>query len=201
MPQAGLPLLAAVWFCAVAPVVLVDGIFVLTRSVDATVAHPLSDVFPFNYWTLYSKYDLRYAPNDDAFVVAQSWLNVVEVVLGLLAVMLSLCRAKNAAVKLGLLVATMTMYKTVLYFAMDIAEGSKFTKHNTLFDLLSMVVIPSSWWIIIPAIIIKKCFNILALTNGQERKGRANKSNEERQKNAVVAPPTNQPPQQTKKKK
>ncbi|KPA80928.1 hypothetical protein ABB37_04328 [Leptomonas pyrrhocoris] len=193
MPQAGLPLLAAVWFSAVAPVVLIDGIFVLTRSLHAKVPHPLSEVFPFKYWLIYARYDRRYGPNDDAFVIAQSWLNLVEVVLGLLAVLLSLRRASNAAVKLGILVATMTMYKTVLYFMLDVAEEGRYTKHNTLIDQLTMVVIPSSFWIIVPAVIIKQCFGVLALTSVPEPKGKPTQQSGGKQKSASPPRAASQP--------
>ncbi|KAL7697048.1 hypothetical protein N2W54_001268 [Lotmaria passim] len=191
MPQAGLPLLAAVWFSAVAPVVLVDGIFVLTRSLDASVPHPLSQVFPFKYWLIYAEYDRRYGPNDDAFVVAQSWLNLVEVALGLLAVLLSFCRANNAAVKLALLVATMTLFKTVLYYVLDIVEDGKYTKHNTFFEQLTMVIIPSSFWIIIPAVIIKKCFAVLTLVNVPEHRRKTHHNGGEGKQKSAAAPPSN----------
>jgi hypothetical protein len=197
MPQAGLPLLAAVWFSAVAPVVVVDGLFVLTRSLDPAVPHPLRDVLPFNYWMMYAQYDHRYGPNDDAFVIAQSWLNLVEVGLGLLVVLLSLCHAKNAAVKLAILVAMMTLYKTVLYFALDIAEEGKYTKHNNFFEQLTMVVIPSSFWIIVPAIIIKKCLRVLALTNVPEHRGKSNSKNQDEGKPVNAAAPASSSNQQS----
>lgn len=181
MPQAGLPLLAAVWFSVVAPVVVVDGVFVLTRSLDVNIPHPLSEVVPFKYWLIYAQYDRRYAPNNDAFVVAQSWLNLVEVALGLVAVMLGLLRANNAAVKLAILVATMTLFKTVLYYVLDIVEEGLYTKHNTFAEQFAMVIVPSSFWIIVPAVIIKQCFRILTLVHVPEKKGKAKAAQQQQQ--------------------
>jgi len=84
-----LPTLAKCWFLVVAPIVAIDATFVLYRASNANEPHPLGETIPFKYWTTYAVYDRRYAPNDDAFVVAQSWMNGIEVLLGLVAVLLS----------------------------------------------------------------------------------------------------------------
>lgn len=161
MQQATLPLLATVWFVVLAPIVVIDGIFVLTRATSPGGAHPLGDTVPFSYWAIYAKYDRRYAPNDDAFVVAQSWLNIVEVVMGLLTALLGLCKVNNLAIKLAIVVNMMTLYKTVMYYLIDIAENGKYTHHNTFQEQLLMVILPSSFWIIIPCIILRQCFRAL----------------------------------------
>ncbi|RNF08217.1 cholestenol Delta-isomerase [Trypanosoma conorhini] len=152
-----LPLLAKLWFLLTAPVVLIDGVFVLTRSSSPSVPHPLADTPPFNWWVLYATYDRRYAPNDDAFVVVQSWMNMLEVALGILALVLSHRGSVVEGLQLALVVSVMTLYKTVLYLAMEVVEGGKYTKHNSTFDTLMMTVLPSSFWIIVPAMLIVQC--------------------------------------------
>lgn len=161
MAPAKLPILAAIWFASVTPIVLVDGIFVLKRqpATAADLTHPLSQTFPFNYWLIYEKYDRRYAPNDDAFVVAQSYLNMVEVFLGLMTLVLAFAGNHSCAIKLAFSVALMTFYKTVLYLLMDIVEGGAYTHHNTQKEQLLFVLLPSSFWLLIPGIIMKLCWS------------------------------------------
>ncbi|EPY38735.1 hypothetical protein AGDE_05194 [Angomonas deanei] len=154
MPPAQLPLIAKIWFALVTPIVLIDGLFVLNRQpVGSNAPHPLANTVPFNFWLIYEKYDRRYAPNDDAFVVAQSYLNLMEIALGLVAIALSFLKKDDLAIKLAALVCCMTFYKTVLYFVMDIVEGGKYTKHNSMKDQIQFVIIPSSFWLIVPAYI------------------------------------------------
>ncbi|KAH9593077.1 Emopamil-binding protein [Trypanosoma melophagium] len=155
MPR--LPLLAQLWFIVTAPVVIIDAIFVLSRSKLENEPHPLAETSPFNYWVLYATYDKRYAPNDDAFVVVQSWLNLLEVSLGLFAVFLSWRGDACSSIQLAFAVSVMTLYKTVMYLVIDIIEGGKYTQHNTPMDTITMVVLPSLVWVVMPAIVIKLC--------------------------------------------
>ena len=161
----GLSKLAYFWFILATFTVLIDLTYVLTRpKAPATSAeHPLASTFPFSGWTLYTQFDKRYAPNDDAFVVVQSWCNAGECVLQLLAVMASLASAYAFAHKVTVVVCVMVTYKTIMYALMEFADGSKFTQHNTTKDLLTMVVIPSSFWIIVPLILLKRSINALSL--------------------------------------
>ncbi|CBZ28207.1 conserved hypothetical protein [Leishmania mexicana MHOM/GT/2001/U1103] len=165
MPQATLPLLAKIWFLAVTPVVVLDSIFVLTRAKSVNLPHPLAEVFPFKYWVLYAQYDRRYAANNDPFVVVQSWLNLVEVAMGLFVTLFAVCNAQNLAIKLSIVVCLMTLYKTVLYCLMEIAEGGKHTRHNTFQEKLTMLIAPLSLWVIVPSLILLQCFRALAVAN------------------------------------
>lgn len=159
MAKVTVPKLALLWYALVTPVVIIDAIFVLQRSKSGP--HPLAEVVPFNFWVLYAEYDKRYSPNDDAFVVVQSYLNLVEVTLGVLVLLLALFRSRLPAVKLSLVVSAMTIYKTVMYFAMDVVEGGKYTAHNSIPNQLMMVMVPSSFWVVIPSIIFAKCWSQL----------------------------------------
>lgn len=168
MAVASLSKLALVWFTLVTPIVLIDGIFVLTRAPASASdhTHPLADTIPFKYWTIYAQYDRRYSSNDDAFVVAQSYLNLAEVALGMVAVVLEVAlKAHGAALKLAIVVCMMTLYKTIIYYVMDVVEGGTYTKHNSPREQFLMVTLPSSFWVIVPAFIMKQCFDSLVATN------------------------------------
>ncbi|KAG5501461.1 hypothetical protein JKF63_03290 [Porcisia hertigi] len=165
MPQATLSLLAKVWFLAVTPICVVDSIFVFTRAKSVHQPHPLAEMVPFKYWTIYAQYDRRYAANDDVFVVVQSLLNLLEVTMGLFVVLLAFCNARNLSIKLAMIVSVMTLYKTLCYVLVDFAEGGKYTRHNTLFELSALVIAPLSVWIIVPAIIICQCSRALSVAN------------------------------------
>nr|CCC94763.1 unnamed protein product [Trypanosoma congolense IL3000] len=156
------PAVAAWWFLLTAPVVVLDAFFVLTRSDSRGMEHPFGKVWVLRPWTLYAKYDMRYAPNDDAFVVAQSWVNLLEVALGLAAVVLSAGRRTECALKVAVCVSVMTLGKTVLYFVMDVVEKGKYTNHVRWLDKVFMVIMPSLLWIAVPALIAFKCLQCLA---------------------------------------
>jgi hypothetical protein len=154
MSKFGLSGLTITWFLLTSIIVSIDLVYVLTRPNDASTRHPLASNYVFAQWEYYSTFDKRYAVNDDPFVVVQSLCNAVEVVLQLTAVLLHAAGKYTTANTLALVVAVMTLYKTIMYGMMEHFEGGKYTKHNSTADLIQMVVIPSSFWIIIPGMIV-----------------------------------------------
>lgn len=166
MAPAQISKFALFWFLLVIPLAIIDGVFVLTRASPTAEdpTHPLAKTIPFKYWTIYANHDRRYQPNNDVFVVVQSYLGLVEVALGILVVLLEVA-AKNhvAALKLAICVSMMTLYKTVIFYAMDYANGCEYTKHNTAMNKFLVVTLPSCFWIIIPAFLIWQCFEGLKL--------------------------------------
>lgn len=150
----GLSGLAITWFLLTSIIVSIDLVYVLTRPNDASKRHPLSSNYVFAQWEYYSTFDKRYAVNDDAFVVVQSLCNAVEIVFQLFAVLLHAAGKYTTANTLALVVSVMTLYKTVMYGMMEHFEGGKYTNHNSTADLIQMVVIPSSFWILIPGVIV-----------------------------------------------
>jgi hypothetical protein len=146
-----LPTLVVLWFVVNAIVVACDMLYVILRP----ATHPggkYGDMIPFKYWHLYTLYDKRYGTDDDAWCLVQSYLNGAEVFLQFVAIVYSI-GGNRKGLMWGLIVSIMTLYKTVIYFAMEAAENFKYTKHNSLQDGLLMVVLPSSFWITIPAIV------------------------------------------------
>ena len=47
------------------------------------------------------------------------------------------------------------MYKTVIYFLMEIASGFEYTKHNENVGIIVLVALLSFPWILIPALLAK----------------------------------------------
>ncbi|EAN79146.1 Emopamil binding protein, putative [Trypanosoma equiperdum] len=162
MEKPRLPTVATAWLLLTAPVVLLDAVFVLNRPKTPDTPHPLGELVLFQPWTVYATYDRRYAPNEDAFVVAQSWMNLLEVTLGLLALLLSFSGYWKSAIKLAAVVSVMTFSKTLLYFVMDFVEGGEYTRHIGYLDKLLMVLLPSSVWIIAPFFTAIRCLQSLS---------------------------------------
>jgi hypothetical protein len=116
-----LPRWIVVWLCITAAIQTYDALFVILGPVPH-VGGPLAGLWPGHL--LYARFDQRYA-NFDAFGTAQSWANLVEVVVALIAVRL---RARFSGVILTLILCVATFWKTVLYFAVEISGGLEMTR-------------------------------------------------------------------------
>lgn len=162
----GLSTFAVIWLVVSGLICIIDATFVLLRP--ATLPGGSLDVYPYKFWAVYIEHDKRYAALEDAFVSLQSVLNLVELALQFVIVFLNARGRHAAAHKLCILVSVATLYKTVIYFGMEIFDGFPFTKHNSQFDLVTMVIIPSSFWIIIPAWVAYESLSKLGLKGKQE---------------------------------
>ena len=102
---------------------------------------------------MYAKYDSLYKVNDDPFVVIQSWLNIVEACLGLLAVLISISGKRTFGALSVVVIQTMTLWKTVIFLMYDHhwthPDVAKFTTESLL-----CYTIPSSIWILMPLLTI-----------------------------------------------
>jgi hypothetical protein len=88
----------------------------------------------------------------------KTFLFYKKVTIGFIAVLFHFGDSKKAWYY-GLVSCTMTVSKTVLYFMMDKVAGNVFTGHNNWNDFLLMYVLPSSFWIVLPSIVIYMIFN------------------------------------------
>jgi hypothetical protein len=157
------------WFLIGGLICTFDGLFVLLRprslpGGDLATSGPLAPIF--QGWHKYIEVDKRYADMDDAFVVLQSYLNMFEIAVGFIAVALSLSGARAMAHRVAIVISAITMEKTILYLALDYAEGLKYTKHNDTFTLVTMWLIPSCLWILFPLMVIVSSFSRLG-TKGE----------------------------------
>lgn len=147
-------------------IVFFDAFFVINRP------HTLANgkyYWLFKPYENYYKFDSLYAMNDDTFVVIQSWLNVCEGVISMIAVVLCLssCKIKRAIGSIiCLIVSVMVFWKTVIFLWYDNNFLSEDAKNYTPESIL-YYYFPSSLWIIFPLlsiILISKRF-VQAVTN------------------------------------
>lgn len=87
----------------------------------------------------------------DTFIYAQTWANVVEIVLSLATITLILQRSKGA-VLCAFTVSTMTFWKTVIYMIQyfDFCAGGHLVKHHTWSQYIGLFLIPNGIWIVVP---------------------------------------------------
>ncbi|HWL60269.1 MAG TPA: hypothetical protein VNQ48_05210 [Microbacteriaceae bacterium] len=148
-----LPRWVLVWFIVTAIIQTYDACYVLLGPLSHT-GGPLSWLWAGH--VLYGNYDATYGgTHSDAWGEAQSWLNLIEVVV-LLVILAN--RRKPVAVVLGLIVSTATFWKTVAYFAIEICSGLAKTQHSLeqgdLAGFLFIGVLPNLFWIVIPLLVV-----------------------------------------------
>jgi uroporphyrin-III C-methyltransferase len=128
-----------------------DALFVLTKPLS-DAGQPLGFLWPGHH--LYASYDNRYA-GFDAFGSAQSWGNLVEV---LLIAWVLRHRHSTAGVMGALVVSIATFWKTVLYFLVEICGRLGFTRHaldaGDWKGFLGIAVAPNTVWLLMPALVI-----------------------------------------------
>ena len=138
-----------IWLVLSSLIVIFDASYVLLRPASMRGGH----LFPyFSPYELYIQFDTLYGNLTDSFVVIQSWLNLVEVSLILLAVALSLssCIIKKLVSALIVLTASaFVFWKTVIYILYSHDFTTDAVKNFTL-EAVFVFVIPSSLWIIFP---------------------------------------------------
>ena len=98
---------------------------------------------------LYITVDKLYGNMEDGFVVAQSWMNLVEVLLGFYAVAV---RTSNAGVVIAFATSVMTFWKTVAYMSTDALAGFPSTSHNDWTTFATLYFLPSFVWLLLPGI-------------------------------------------------
>ncbi len=147
----GLPRWVFVWFIITTCIQTYDACYELLGPLSH-VGGPLSWLWAGH--VLYGTYDATYGGTQtDAWGEAQSWLNLLEVIVLITA--LSIRRSRpGTAVILGLVVSTATFWKTVAYFAIEICSGLEKTHaaldRGDLAGFLFVGVLPNLFWIAIP---------------------------------------------------
>jgi hypothetical protein len=150
--QCFMPRWATAWAIVGSLVCLWDATYVLTRPRSMAKGDLFHVFFPYaKYITL----DPLYGNLQNAFVIAQSWMNYVEVVLSLLSVILyHLAGRRNLGCLLLLVVSVMTWSKTVLYFIHDYFERPLHPQDLPIeiatWEYLCLFIIPSAVWVICP---------------------------------------------------
>lgn len=142
-----LPRWIVIWLCITAVIQTYDALFVILGPLSH-IGGPLAGLWPGHL--LYARFDHRYA-NFDAFGTAQSWANLAEVVVALIAVAL---RARFSGVILALILCVATFWKTVLYFAVEVSGGLEMTRdaleRGDFAGFFFIAVFPNLFWLAIP---------------------------------------------------
>ncbi|KAK1235796.1 hypothetical protein PQX77_000969 [Marasmius sp. AFHP31] len=144
----------SLWFLITIPVIFWDVgfCFMRPRSFEGGDMHW--------YWTPYSIYqnvDLVYGveayKRGDGFANAQSLLNVIETLLNALYLYAAHVTAWPPATLIGFTSASLTLAKTVLYWAQEYYCSYCAVGHNDVKTLILYWIIPNGLWIVIPSAI------------------------------------------------
>lgn len=146
-----LPTWVVAWFVVTAIIQTYDACYELLGPLSHQ-GGPVAWLWPGHVF--YSTFDARYA-GFDAFGSAQSWANLLEVVV----LVIVLLRVRHwSAVVLGLIVSVATFWKTVLYFLVEASSGLEMTRHSleqgNIVGFLMVAVLPNLFWIGIPLAVI-----------------------------------------------
>jgi hypothetical protein len=141
-----------VWAVIGSLVCLWDATYVLTRP------RSMANGDLFQYFSPYAKYitvDPLYGNLKNAFVIAQSCMNYIELSLTLLAVIFyHIFRRRNLGCLILLIASVMTWSKTVVYFIHDHFERSFHPEKTPVkvetWEHVCLFIIPSTFWIVLP---------------------------------------------------
>lgn len=146
-----MPRWVVVWLVVTACIQTYDALYELLGPLSHAGGR-LAGLWPGHVF--YSRFDHRYA-GFDAFGSAQSWANLLEVVVVVLALVL---HRRFSGVVLGLVVSTATFWKTVLYFLVEISSGLEMTRQSLeqgdLGGFLMVAVLPNLVWIVVPLAVV-----------------------------------------------
>lgn len=139
------------WLLISAVICCFDALFVLNRPESLNGGSLFWIFWPYeNYY----RFDTLYAMNTDTFVVIQSWLNIIESSLAVVAVILSISKCnikKVTGAVLIIVIESFIFWKTVIFVWYD---------HDFLTDQAKSFVpmsilcyyLPSSVWLILPVV-------------------------------------------------
>ena len=137
------PKWVSIWLCITTIIVLWDASFVLNRPASFTnvIWYPYRD---------YVQVDKIYGDMEDPFVVAQSYMNLVEVTLNVISLILLRRRKFKQAAVIALVASVMTCSKTIIYHVMEVVSGYKYSKHNDRQTFIMLYLLPNGVWIWVP---------------------------------------------------
>lgn len=150
--QCFMPRWVTAWAVIGSLICIWDATFVLTRP------RSMAKGDLFHIFVPYAKYitvDPLYGNLKNAFVIAQSCMNYIELTLTLFSVILyHLLGRRNLGCLILLIASVMTWSKTVLYFIHDYFERPLHPQELPIkietWEYLFLFIIPSSFWIILP---------------------------------------------------
>ena len=146
-----LPTWVIVWLAVSAVIQTYDACYVLLGPLSHD-GGALAGFWPGHVF--YASFDHRYG-SFDAFGSAQSWANLVEVIV----IVWALLHAKRwSGVVVALIVTVATFWKTVIYFLVEISSGLEMTRQSLergdLLGFLMVAVLPNLFWIVFPLAVV-----------------------------------------------
>ncbi|MBN9154304.1 MAG: hypothetical protein J0J05_09995 [Microbacterium sp.] len=146
-----LPRWIVVWFVITAIIQTYDACYELLGAISHK-GGPMAWLWPGHVF--YSSFDHRYA-GFDAFGSAQSWANLVEVVV----LVWVLFHARRwSGVVVGLIVSVATLWKTVIYFLVEASSGLEMTRQSIergdVVGFLMVAILPNLVWIVVPLAVV-----------------------------------------------
>jgi len=103
--------------------------------------------FLYSPYKTYITVDLGYGILDDGFVNGQAVLNLPEVLLSLYATTMP---DTHQGVFWAFTAAILTLAKTMLYMAVEWGHSFAYVRHNDLYTLVTLYLIPNGLWIVFP---------------------------------------------------
>ncbi|KAL4063754.1 hypothetical protein J3A83DRAFT_4361873 [Scleroderma citrinum] len=145
----------SLWFLITAPIIFWDAsyCFMRPRSMAGGDLHWIWTGYEI-YQEVDHVYGVESLLHNDGFPNAQSLLNVIETLVNLAYLYSAHVYHAPAAPVIGLIGATMTLSKTVLYWAQEYYCGWCATGHNDLATLIKFFIVPNGLWILIPGMIV-----------------------------------------------
>ncbi|KAL1664502.1 hypothetical protein GGF50DRAFT_101691 [Schizophyllum commune] len=141
----------SLWFLITAPIVLWDTgyLFFRMQGGDLHWIWKPYEIYQEIDWV----YGVRALEDGDGFPNAQAFLNIVETILNIIYLYLAHVSSSPKAPLIGFAAATMTLWKTVLYWLQELfcSGAGCMTAHNKWLD---MVVFYYFLWLIFPSIIV-----------------------------------------------
>ena len=146
-----MPTWVFIWLTISAVIQTYDACYVLLGPLSHA-GGPLEPLWPGHVF--YGTFDHRYG-QFDAFGSAQSWANLVEVVV----IVWPLFHARRwSGVVVGLIVTVATFWKTVIYFLVEASSGLEMTRQSLergdIMGFLMVAVLPNLFWIVFPLAVV-----------------------------------------------
>ncbi|KAH8153293.1 uncharacterized protein LAJ45_02880 [Morchella importuna] len=124
-------------------------IFLRPRSMPGGDLHKF-----WKHYGLYGTVDHVYGfpafESNDGFPGAQSFMNLIESALNFTYLALW-ARGNSTAVLVGLVSATMTLSKTILYLCVEYFSGWRHIGHNDFATLVLLYITPNGFWVLLPS--------------------------------------------------
>ncbi|EFC45452.1 predicted protein [Naegleria gruberi] len=149
------PLWISLWLVIQIALQTWDAAFVMLRPRSMKGGDFFAIFAPYD---LYIQVDKSYGELQNGFVIAQTLVNFLEILLIIIGL---LSRKSFCGFSLILLGSIMSCSKTILYFLVDICDGFEFTGHNDWPTWISLYFIPSFVWIIFPALTVMWGYGVL----------------------------------------